>query len=211
MDMAIRESQQEQQHEAGDDQQQPLCQLGDEPPWRGDRRYAELAHPAVLPLLGQLRARGEHGRAHARPHRHGDHQDRGDRQALRDPGLLGVDEVQQHREPGDEYDEPHVAKAAHDFEPEERGHGQLTLSLISPWPAVVASPWPAVVASPWPAVVAPPLSADVRAISASSRPPPPTSMALICRPSAYSAGSVASASAVRTVTTFFFLSMWLPP
>src|SRR5690242_16626886 len=203
MDMAIRESQQEQQHEPGDDQQQPLCQLGDEPPWRGDRRHPELSHPAVLPLLGQLRAGGEHGRAHARPHRHGDHQDRGDRQALRDPGLLGVDEVQQHREPGDEDDEPHVAQAAHDFEPQERGHGQLTLSFFAPRPALMASLWPA--------EAAPPLSADVRAMSASSRPPPPTSMALICRPSAYSAGSVASASAVRTATASPFTSTSLTP
>src|SRR5215471_17538048 len=195
VDMAVPEPEQEQQHKPGDDQQQPLCQLGGEPPWRGDRRHPELAHPAVLPLLGQLRAGGEHGRAHARPHRHGDHEDRGDRQALRDPGLLGIDEVQQHREPGDEDDEPHVAQAAHDFEPQERGHGQLTLSLVSPWTAEAA----------------PPLSADVRAISASSRPPPPTSMALICRPSAYSAGSVASASVVRTVTAFPLTSTSLTP
>src|SRR5262249_21995620 len=130
----------------------------------------------VLPPLAGPGAGWETGGTPPRPHRHGDHQDRRDRQALEGPGLLGVDEVQQHREPGDEHDEPHVAEAAHDFEPQERGHGQLTPSLTSP------------------------LSADVRAISASSRPPPPTSMALICRPSAYSARSVPSASPVRTVT-----------
>ena len=56
-----------------------------------------------------------------------------------------------------------------------------------------------------------PLSAVVSAISASSRPPPPTSMDLICGPSAYSAGSVPSASPVRTVTASPFTTTSVTP
>ena len=67
----------------------------------------------------------------------------------------------------------------------------------------------AMVSSPLP--MTGPLSADVRAISASSRPPPPTSMALIGRPSAYSAGSVPSASLVRTVTASPFTTTSVTP